>query len=107
MNAHIFYLFFVGVLSWIIGLKSIQCDCRAVPVALAAVVNNEAHKHETQGDHHPDLSVALRGDQLGLGSSRTLRTNIQSIILIRQVDFYVKTSPSVHVTYKVFPTNKL
>lgn len=75
MNAHTFF-YLVWVLSWIIGLKSIRCDCPAVPVALAAVVNNEAHKRETQGDHHPDLSFAPRGDQLGLGSSRTLKTNI-------------------------------
>lgn len=56
--------FLVGVLSWIIGWKSIHWDRPALPVALAAMVNKEAHKHERQGDDHPDLSFALRGDQL-------------------------------------------
>lgn len=31
-------------------------------MALAAMVNNKAHKHESQGDDHPDLSFALRWD---------------------------------------------
>lgn len=66
-----FYFFSVGVLSWIIGLRGIQRDLAAVPVALAAMVNKEAHKHERQGDDHPDLSFALRGDQLRPRSSRT------------------------------------
>lgn len=64
----------VGVLSGIIGWKSIQQDHPAVPVALAAMVNKKAHKHERQGDDHPDLSFALRGDQLRPRSSRTLNT---------------------------------
>lgn len=61
-----------SVCVWIIGWKSIQRDHPAVPVALAAMVNNEVHKHERQGDDHRDLSFALRGDQLRHRSSRTL-----------------------------------
>lgn len=57
-------VFLVGVLSWIIGWKRIQRDCHAVPVALSAMVNNEAHKHERQEDDRPDLSYALKGAQL-------------------------------------------
>lgn len=44
----------VGVLSCIIGWKSIQWDRPAVPVALTAVLNNEVHKHEKKEDEHPD-----------------------------------------------------
>lgn len=62
----------VGILSWIIGWKSIQWNLLAVPVALSAMINNEARKHERRVDDHPDLSCALRGDPLGPESSRTL-----------------------------------